>query len=213
VAVVIPIITLIVGALLGSWYTVWMKRPKLRPSGSSGAGGQDFHSNSIRLRNQPGLLGLNLPETIIFGKQIHGYIERGLTFERTPAKDCRATIHDKKSGRHIAHLWWRRPPSSDGGPAWAMDTTIESGEECDLMLFARLTNEPLKYFIFAPQNPVDPSSPVQVPVEHAKFNDTHEFSVRVSYSYNRQKYTFTTIVTKGYDGRLSHQGPVGGGSF
>jgi hypothetical protein len=37
--IVIPVVTLVVGALLGVWFTVYLTRPTLRVTGSGGGGG------------------------------------------------------------------------------------------------------------------------------------------------------------------------------
>jgi hypothetical protein len=107
--IAIPFVTLLLGAALGAWYTLYLKRPRLKVigGGSGGGPGPGHHSNQGRVMNQPGLLGIRLNETVLMGKKIHGTFERGLTVDRNPANECRASVHDKESGRHIAPLWWR----------------------------------------------------------------------------------------------------------
>jgi hypothetical protein len=208
VQIAIPIVTLVLGVVLGAWYGVYLKRPKLKVAGSGGGGGPGpgHHQNNVRVLNQPGLLGLRLSQSVILGKRIHGSVEKGLTIDRNPANECTASIHDKQSGRHIAPLWWR---STDPNAPWQIVVTMQSGEAFDLMLFARLDGEPTKYFPFEPQ---DDGSP-RIPNDAAKFDDTRDFFVQVMYSYGRQKLTFDVTMRKGFDGRLTYETEGGGGSF
>jgi hypothetical protein len=162
------------------------------------------------VRNQSGLLGLRLGETTIFGRPFHGQIERGFSFDREPAKECHGRIYDKATGDFIAPLWWRRAGTALG---WQQGVTIESGESCELGLFARLSSEPTKYFVFEPIAG-EPGSPPRVPAtDEAKFEGTHDFRIEVAYSYERQKLVFEGRMRKGYDGRLYWESRGGGGSF
>jgi hypothetical protein len=138
----------ILGAVLGAWYTVIHKRPKLRVVGGGGGGGPGpgYYSNHVTVRNQPGLLGVRFGETAIFGKRLHKPIEHGFSFDRDPAKDCRAMIFDKETGDLISELCWRR--EGELSP-WQRRVTIPSGESYYLALFARLDGEPTRYFVFA----------------------------------------------------------------
>ena len=86
---------------------------------------------------------------MLFGWKVHRTFEKGLSVERDAAKECRAWLHDKATGRPVAMLWWRGP--MDGASDWRQDVDIDSGEGYDLMLLARLESEPLKYFPFALQ--------------------------------------------------------------
>ena len=135
-----------------------------------------------------------------------GPIEKGYAVDRNAAKECRANIRDKQTGRHIAPLWWRSRSSE-----YSNTVTIESGQSYDLMLFARLDNEPLKYFVFASKS--DAPDELMIPVEDAKFADTHEFAVKINYAYGRQQLSFDITMRKGFDGRLYFEGKHGGGSF
>jgi hypothetical protein len=210
--ILVPIVTLVVGAVLGAvlgaWYSIYLRRPKLGITGGGGGGGPGpgHHRNHVTVSNRPGLPGIRLNETAILGWRIHGPIEKGYAVDRDAAKECRATILDKQTGRHIAPLWWRSRSSE-----YSNTVTIESGQSYDLMLFARLDSEPLKYFVFAskPETPHE----LMIPVEEAKFADTHEFAVKITYAYGRQQLRFDITMRKGFDGRLYYEGKHGGGSF
>lgn len=206
--IVIPILTL----LLGVAFSVFLRRPRLQLTGSSSGGGPGpgHHSNRLRVTNQPGLLGIKLKQTVVMGKRIYRDFEKGLTVIRDPAIECRATIHDADDGnRHIAMLWWR--PLSDPHADWERTVTIQSGETFELALFARLDNEPTKYFIFEPQSEHSPSP--KVPSDDVKFDDTRRFLIRIMYSYGRQELIFRGTMRKGYDGRLRWESEMGGASF
>jgi hypothetical protein len=208
--VVVPIATLIVGALLGVLFTVYLARPRLkvRGSGSGGGTGPGYCTSYAHITNLPGLMGVRLNQTVLFGRRVHGQLEKGLTIMSTPAEECMASVYDKKTGEFIAPLWWRSP--SDPGRV-VRTVSIKCGEYAELMIFARLNAELLRYFIYSSNGN---ESDVQPPVDEIKFNDTRTFSVRISYSYRRQKLEFDATMRKGYDGRLYYSvGPGGGGTF
>lgn len=157
-------------------------------------------------------MGIRFGETVILGKHIHGGLEKGLSIERNAATECTAGILDKETGTYIARLWWW-PPSGTSDP-WQSMITLRSGESRALMLFARLENEPTRYFIFAPSADTASPLPCQIPTEDAKFKETHRFVVRITYSYGRQTLTFDTTISKEFDGRLRFQlHGQGAGSF
>jgi hypothetical protein len=208
--VVSSAVSLVVGTLLGAWFNRFIQRSKLVVTGGGGGGGPGpgFHQSRVSISNRPGLLGIRLSETVLFGKTIHNRIEKGLSIDRNPANECRAQMLDKKSGQFITSLWWR----SRGEPEILKPTvTIRSGETFDLFLFARLNTEPSRYFIFQPGE--DGRTP-KAPHDDAKFTDTREFIVRILYSYDRQRLTFPVTVRKNFDGRLYvDRAQGGGGSF
>jgi hypothetical protein len=73
---------------------------------------------------------------------------KGVTYERTPAAECTASLLDSER-RHVALLWSR----SRADPIQLARTVdIRPGESFDLIVFARLNDEPLKYFPYTPQN-------------------------------------------------------------
>jgi hypothetical protein len=96
VTIAIPIVTLILGVVLGAWFNNYVKRPRLVVTGGGGGGGPGpgYHHRLVTITNQPGLMGLRLSETVIVGKQIHGHVERGLTIDRNPANQCTASLYD-----------------------------------------------------------------------------------------------------------------------
>lgn len=90
---------------------------------------------------------------------------------------------------------------------------IPSGGSFDLVLFARLDDEPGKYFVFAPDDGESSTSPI-VPDDELKFTDGHDFFVELVHTHGRQKLKFDVKVKKGLTGRLSIDlGKRGGGSF
>ncbi|MBX3547781.1 MAG: hypothetical protein KF748_01370 [Xanthobacteraceae bacterium] len=120
------------GALVGTWYGHYIKRPKLRVTGHGGGGGTStgVHSNQLNVTNTPGLLGVRIPETVLFGWRVNHLIERGLSVDRTPAQQCNAHLVDKDSGRFIKSLCWR-----NGDGSYSHEVSISSGQSAKLMLF------------------------------------------------------------------------------
>jgi hypothetical protein len=185
------------------WYSVYLARPKLALAGGGGGGGPgpSFHEHFVQVTNQPGLLGVRLRETIIFGRRIHGALSRVLPFERRAATECRAWLHPKEGGSTAVPLWWR---SSDDRRRCVQSVTIGNGETYELPLFARLDSEPSRYFIFAPEEGGWCERPA-VPREPAVFDDTREFVVRINYSNGHQRLAFETAMRKQLDGRFRYE--------
>ena len=211
ISILVPIVTLVAGGFLGAWFTIYISRPKLMVGGSGGGGGgagPGHSTNYVRIRNQHGFVGISIKQTIIFGKRLHGRIDKGLSVDRSPANECSASIRDKETGEYIASLWWRPLDVVDVAQS---SVNIKSGEDYDLMLFARLNDEPTSYFVYQSKNGT--MSDVLTPPDDVRFHHTKRFVVQVDYSYHRQKFEFDVTVRKGLDGRLSYQTTGGGGSF
>jgi hypothetical protein len=196
----------IVGAVVSVGYGLFLKRPLLEVSGGGGGGGPGpgHHSNYVNIRNKPGLFGIHLNPTMVFGWRVHRNINWGFVISREPATGCSATLYDK-SRRSPVGLSWRR---NDGSFSQIVD--IESGQSVNLMLFARLDSEPLRYFIFRPVSETDGSP--SIPPDDAKLTENNEFVVEVHYSYGRKK-RFPVAVYKTFEGRLEYRTPGSGGSF
>lgn len=195
------------GALTSTWHSYYVRRPKLQVTGGGGGGGpHSLHTRHITIRNSPGLLGLKLPETTILGIHIHRNIEMGLVVDRNPAHQCRALLYDKETNHPIKPLWWR---TSDG--KMTQEVTLKSGEQASLMLFARLGDEPRKYFVY--QLDSSESNESRVPDDEDKFDTTREFYIDIRHSYGKKRVRIECTMTKGFDGRLQFRSKGGGGSF
>jgi len=201
--VIVPIITLVVGAWLGAWFTAWSTRPKLKII-SVGMGGATW----VGVSNRPGVAGITLNETIVFGKRIHPRIVLGPSVDRATANECRAIIYDKSDDHPFANLYWRT--TVDGQTRMTPIVNIKSAESCDLMLLARQSDEPTKYFIYKPKR--DDTSEPGIPAGHVKLSGTRTFTVRISYS-DHSKLEFDYTVREEYGGTLSIQSKYGGGGF
>lgn len=204
---VYPILTFVLGVVLGVWGNFYVVRPKLRVTGSGGGSDNRFATNQVTITNVPGFFGVRLEPTTIFGSRVHPRIEKGLTANRYPANECTAHLLDE-DGNHITGLYWR----SETSPGkFDNVVSIGPGESVHLMLFARLANEPLRYFIFQPAG-ADTNDP-RVPPAEVRFTDSKKFRIRVIYSYGRQKLEVRAEMAKRYNGRLYYRVGTGGGSF
>jgi hypothetical protein len=202
--------SLIIGAILGTmartWHSYYVKRPKLKVAGGGGSGGSKYNTNNITITNIPGLIGIRLPETMIWGRTIHSDVEWGLVVERSPAYRCRAWLYDKETGHAIKPLWWRTPDNKT-----VREVTIRSGERVSLMVFARFSEEKLKYFVYDVVG--QDSTELRVPEDEDKFDMTREFYIIIHHLYDKKRMWIDCKMTKGFDGRLRFSSAGGGGTF
>jgi len=209
--ILISVVTLVAGIFIGNRYAVVASSPRLRPDGAGGypGGKPEYPAFYVEIKNLPGLVGLRLEPRILFGRRLHGRIRRGVPRERDTAKGCTATLKDKTTGKPIAPLWWRSPPSSES--IWQLEIDIESGVGQELMMFARRAEERLAYCVFQP-----PASEVTTPMVSARntfFEGPQEFVVDVRYSYGLQWHTFDVKISE-HAGRLHFDcGRGGSGGF
>ncbi len=201
---------LIIGGIFGSFATIYIGRPKIVVSGGGGGGGPGpgYYSNFISVSNEPGFFGIRISETTILGKRIHNRIRIGQVFDRAPAHECRALIKDKSTNEVLGLLWWRELSN----PQKAVQTlNLNSGEQAELIIFARLEGEQSKYFVYQPTSPTD-HHPIPIDDE-LKFKETRDFIIEIQYAYGMKKISKEIKMIKGLNGRLTFQGPTGSGSF
>lgn len=189
-SVVLLLVGAVIGAVFGAWSTVYLRRPKLQIVGYSGASTAEFAATSITIENRPGLLGVSVNRTIIFGKRIHRGYERGLTITREDATECHATLYERRSGDLVGALWWM---FRDG--TYDTATTLGSGESVDLMIFMKRPGEPT----YSPFNAdvVKPTPGYPSPVV-PKFDGAHDFEVRLSYSRDHRLLKIPLTVRPNY---------------
>lgn len=207
--IMISIITFIIGCLIGwfinHWYSVVMRRPSLRQSGSgtgSNFRNSGYHYNHITISNELRTFTLKIPETVILGKRIKTHFGNQIV-EREPATQCTARLLEK-SGKYICHLWWTK--GNDITPT----TEISSGNSTSLLLFLRREDNENKYFVYQPKSQTDFSPKTsRLPT----FTKTMHFFVEVSYSHGSQKLTFPVSIVIGYDGNFSFETDSSSGSF
>jgi hypothetical protein len=202
------IVTFLLGCLAGwftnHWYSVNMRHPSLRQSGSGGGinfDGSGYRYVSVSLQNELRQLALILPETVIFGKRLKTRFGNQIV-ERDPARQCRARLLEE-SGRHICHLWWM------DGQKTAETVEIKSGESSNLILFLR-SNNTGQYFVYQPTSNTD-----LTPKTHdvPTFNKTMAFLVEVSYLHGSRRLQFPVKVVIGYDGGFSFETKNSSGMF
>jgi len=188
-------VTLVVGMFLGVWYGHFVDRPKLNLAGSMGGSSNGVSVFGVLISNPPGILGLNLRRTMIFGKLIHQSVVKGLPVDRKPANECLAKIRDKESGEHIDLLFWKIDNET------RQQVTIRSGRECLLPIFARRQTDELRYYIWRPQVGAVPPAPI-IGAGAISLMGTRTFTVRIDYSSTRH-LEFDLIVRYGLNGEVS----------
>lgn len=199
------IIGAVVGALISAWFEFFIKQPKLVRNGSgSGVAPGQMKQNSVSFINTVGWLGVNVPESRILGFRIHPSFRRGLTFEKSPARDCRAILLVKDTGESVGQLWWTM-----GDGRVENRVTIESGAQASLLLFCRKADEE-SYFVYHPVSHEDRAP--RVPDQKAQFTGGREFILRVSYSYDRT-YEEVIRIERTYQGLLYLKTKTGSSIF
>ena len=191
----IDILSLVLGTVASTWYGYYIKRPKLRTSGSGSGSDREFYKNRIHVQNVPGLIGVRYGDTTLFGFQMLRGREFGEVIDRNPAHHCSASLLDRQSNEHICNLWWCGPDRKI-----SQEITLKSGESTELLLFVRRMSEPLKYFPYRARN-ADTPAPIE-PEDHLKFEDTREFIIEIRCSYGKKRIRRGCKMTKGFDGRL-----------
>ncbi len=201
----------VVGAIFSTWMTFYVTRPVLKLVGSSGGGGPSYKCSAARIMNVSGFIGIRIRETVIFGWSVHNQFESGLSLDRQPARQCQATLFDKKSSSVAAPLFWRLAKNPN---EYLSVVDIGPNEQVDLMLFCGTGNQPKKYFPFRPKNK-NCNDPI-IPEEDAQIEGTNEFYVEIR-CQGRKMMRFDVRMEKRMDGRLymhyGSKGRGGGGTF
>ncbi|PHQ24041.1 hypothetical protein CLH62_18165 [Marinobacter guineae] len=184
----------IFSALIGLWLDFFIKQPKLQRNGSgSGGVGRGFKQNSLTFTNKVGWFGINLRESRILGLRIHPGFRKGLTFDKHPARDCRAHLFLKSTGESVGQLWWNVE-----GNRVDDKVTLESGKQASLIIFCRQSDDE-NYFVYQPTSREDKTP--KVPDHNFKFVGEQEFVLKVNYSHSR-KYEENILIEKKYNGLL-----------
>lgn len=186
----------LVSALIGLWLDFLIKQPKLERSGSGGGRNNTDQTirNNLSFRNKVGWFGVNIPESRIIGFRIHPSFRKGLTFEKNPARDCRASLFLKDTGEHVGQLWWKK----DNGTL-TETVNIESGKQSSLVLFCRNQNDGEHYFVYRPTSRDDEK--VLVPDTNSQFIGGREFILKISYSHSHT-YEEVVKISRKFNGLL-----------
>lgn len=202
----LTVLLIFVSVVTGASFYNHIKRPKLSViAGGSGGGGPDYMRNEMAIANRPGILGINLGETLIFNKRILPPLCKGLSVDRNTARACRAWLLEMPSKRPITTLWWQVEDRM------VQTVNLDTGGSANLMLFARRVDEPLTYFVYQPESPRSPSP--MIPDDDVKFRDTREFLIRITYSDGQQQLDAPITMRKGNHGRFSWEHNGGGGGL
>jgi len=192
--------TVLISAVISLVLRYYVIRPKLKVIGGGSSTEMGYSTNTIRIRNVPNLLGIKFQETVIFGKKIHGDKEIGLDIDRNPASECIAYLYDKKANQIISTLLWA---TNDDPNSREQIITLKNGESADLIIFSRLLNEPLKYFVYQPES-TENNRP-RIPDDEIKFNSTMEFVIIVYYSSRKQSLKINCRMIRSHDGKLTFE--------
>ncbi|MEX2014539.1 MAG: hypothetical protein WD885_01215 [Candidatus Saccharimonadales bacterium] len=194
---VIPVSLVIL--LFGVWLNYYIKRPKLvvGGGGSGGGVGAEYNHNHVTIQNKPGVLGLRLGETTLFGWPIHGSFQAGPIIDRNEAYRCKAMLIDKETGEYICRLWWKIPTN----PSDVKErVTIKSAKNMNLSLFIWKHNDPSTYFIYEPNRDSD-SSP-KINIDTARFSDSKKLAVEIKDYHGRKRLKFNVNLNKRHNGSL-----------
>ena len=195
------IASVVISYIFGLASTNFLQRPKLTISGSGGGGSQ--HEFNVNLENRPGRIGINLNETIIFGKRVHGLIKIGPSFDRRTSYECFGTIMDNDTGDIISQLTWR---VADG--TLKRKVTLESGQSANLLIFAATDDDPGKYFIYEWHG--NANEPFVVPPANKRFNYSKNFTVIVRDKYDSIVYQDKVTAKITHGGMLTFASKKGG---
>lgn len=179
------------GMFLGTWYSYFVKRPRLILIGNGGSGGAGLRTTSLNFINAPRFIGIQMPPSMLFGKQVHGVLRWGLPVDNLPARNLQATLFDKESGRVVSQLHWQR------GPSFEPSIDLDSGEQAMLMVFSRLEQDPPHYFPFQPgPNGVG----VNIPQTAGYTDESRKFEIRINYSQARKPLVLPCRVVRQFAG-------------
>jgi hypothetical protein len=191
----------LLGALLGTWHSHFVKRPKLKAIGS-GSGGCVY----LSIQNTPGFLGISLRPTILFGWRALGQIELGLPVDRAPARDCAAWLHDDQTGEIVKGLYWQIPETGE----IVRTVTLETACVANVITMTRQGADPGKFFVWQPDETGD--APL-VPPPVAQLEGARNFHIEVSYAHGRKKVRFPFRVVRDFDGNYRYFGGSGSAGF
>jgi len=144
------------GIMLSTWYTSHLARPRLEVVGVvSGKYTPGYSAYQLAIQNNRGFFGIRLKPPSFFGRFMLSGFRKGYIVESQTAHGCTAWLYDKRGGGHPTGLYWRLEP---GQPPTNL-VTLGSGQTADLLLFARLEEEPTRYFVFQPDGAERPAIP------------------------------------------------------
>lgn len=197
--------SLVLGTFIGAWFSHFLKRPKLAivGGGSGGVNGaRPLVVPHIRIQNVPGLFGINIRPTIIFGWKLHLGSTFGFSLDRSSARDCTAWLVDPDSREKLTNLFWR----VGDDVRWVTD--LGPGETAELLVFARTGDKRSSYFVLTKHD----SNGFGVPPDDAWFTESRKFLVEIEYLHSR-KLRFPVQVKKSLKGDLAFYSSSGGGTF
>lgn len=198
-------IGVILGAVVGFWYSHAVTQSKLEINGSGTGSSGGLVQTQLQVSNNPRFVGLQIGRTIVLGKPLHRGVSQGIIVERVEAKQCTARLIEAESHEHLAQLWW----DPTGVPAdYKTVVSIPCGTSVSLKLFARRESDVSAYFVFDP----DGNGVPKVPSEDMWFRGNKKFLVEIAYS-NGKTLRFHVTVRKSYGGPLYVEHLGGNGSF
>lgn len=123
----------LVSAPIGLWFGLFAARPRLSIIGGGGGYGGEpgVRIHCVTIGNRPGMFGIVLGETTIFGRRIFDDISYGLPIERQTARGCYASLRSADGTTYP--LLWRADPDSP----LVHGVDIACNESASLYLIAR----------------------------------------------------------------------------
>lgn len=191
--IILFILGCVVGWFTNHWYSVNLKQPELKQSGSGGGSnllGTGFHYSNLSIRNELRSLAIKFPETVILGIRLKTRFGDQVV-ERDPARECRAYLLDE-SGKHICQLFWL----IDNNVQDTVD--IQSGKSANLLMFVREDKNPKRFYVYQRKSQSDLTPQTnKIP----NFIKSTKFQVKISYSHNRN-FSFPTEVEIDYQDNM-----------
>lgn len=177
---------LILGAILGHWYGVWAKRPKLTLAyNGSGTDATGWRSQ-VGFTLAPARLGGQVGETVVFGRTIIPAFTWGVVSAREPARECTALVYAADDKRQVMGLRWIDSQGLiiDGA------VTIGPGDTQYVALFGGKSPKADAYYILS---------------EWASTDDPTRFRPDVGGVAHTQPRTFQLVVNQAYGPKLKRK--------
>lgn len=195
--IIVSLTSLLVGAVLGVWFTEYIRRPNLAISGCTVSRGAGFSMWYLRVTNRPRLLGLSLGETRVAGRRLCRPLRIGVSVLTRPAV-CTATVTSDDPS-DTAKVVLSLAILGDGDPRFHHSVELAADQHMLVGVVAQVDADPRRFFVYRPRGSGDelPQAPKS---EAAKFEGSKTFRVQVVPRHGGKKLDVRVRVHIGVDG-------------